>query len=451
MAIKHGSIKCILIVFILLAGKLHAGLDINHWQTQNGARVYFVASNALPIVDVRVVFDAGSARNGDKPGLALLTSSLLDQGAGDWSADDIAERMENVGAQLGSGALRDMGWLTVRSLSDPTYLNIAVNTLAELIEHPQFPQDAIERQRKRLLVGLQMEQESPSDIAEKTFYRLVYSEHPYGEHPNGTATSLVALTHADVVAFHRKYYVAKNAVIAIVGALSKPEAIKLAEQIIGNLSAGQRAPALKAVASLDSEVKKMLYHPSTQTHIWVGQPGVSRTDPAYFPLYVGNHILGGSGLISIVSQKIREEKGLAYSAYSYFHPMRDKGPFILGMQTRNDQAEVAKAMLMKILRSYMKDGPSAKQLASALKNITGGFPLRIDSNKKIVEYLGMIGFYDLPLDYLDTFNQKITAVNQNDIRQALQKYLNPDQMVTVTVGGSKEDKTKAKVPTQIGQ
>jgi zinc protease len=183
-------------------------------------------------------------------------------------------------------------------------------------------------------------------------------------------------------------------------------------------------------------------HPSQQMHILMGQPGIRRGDEDYFPLYVGNHVLGGGGMISRLFAEIREKRGLSYSAYSYFSPMKQPGPFVAGLQTRADQAEEAIAVLKDNLRRFIAEGPTAEELEASKKNITGGFPLRIDSNNEILAYLAAIGIYDLPLDYLDTFNDRVEAVTIEQIRDAFARRVSPDTIVTVMVGpapGSGED------------
>jgi zinc protease len=184
-------------------------------------------------------------------------------------------------------------------------------------------------------------------------------------------------------------------------------------------------------------------HPSKQTHILVGQEGSMRGDKDYFALYVGNHILGGGGFGSRIVEEIREERGLAYSSYSYFSPMRKKGPFIMGLQTKNGQAEEALSVLMKTLRTFIQEGPSEEELVSSKKNITGGFALRLDSNKDITEYVAMMGFYDLPLDYLATFNDRVEAVSVADIKDAFQRRVHPDEMVIVMVGGDIDESAQS--------
>ncbi len=412
-----------------------ANPDIAHWQTDNGARVYFVHTPELPMVDVRVVFDAGSARDNGHPGVAVFTNAMLAEGADGLDATTLAERFDNLGAQFSNEALRDMSVFSLRSLSDPEYLQPALANMATILAHPDFPERAVERTRNQLLVLLQSEAESPGDIASKAYMAAIYGDHPYASPSNGTLESVPAIDAATLHAFHQRYYVASNAVVAIVGNLSPEQARATAEQVVTELPAGEPAPALPAVVPLGEAVTIDITHTSSQTHILMGQPGLKRGDPDYFPLYVGNHMLGGSGLVSRISEEIREKRGLAYSAYSYFSPMRLEGPYMLGLQTRNDATEEALGVLRDTLTRFVAEGPSAEELEASKRNITGGFALRIDSNSDIVGYLAMIGFYDLPLDYLDTFNQRVEAVTLEDIKAAFRRRIDPARMVTVTVGG----------------
>ncbi len=413
-----------------------AAPEIQHWTSANGARVYFVPAPELPMVDVRIVFDAGSAKDGDQAGLAQLTNDLLSEGAGTLDADQIAERFEGVGANFGASALRDMAVVSLRSLTDPKLLEPALDTLSLVLREPTFPEAAFERERNRTLIGLRAEQQDPGAIAAKAFYRAVFASHPYAIPSNGTEESLKALARADVQAFHRRYYVAKNATVAIVGAVDRNGAQAIVERVLGKLPAGRAAATVPTVPALNNAEVTRIHHPSEQTHVLLGQPGMKRDDPDYFALYVGNHVLGGSGLVSRVSEEIREKRGLSYSAYSYFMPMRAAGPFTAGLQTRNDQAEEALGVLRQTLQGYISDGPSEQELTAAKKNITGGFALRVDSNAKIVENLAMIGFYNLPLDYLNTFIAKVEAVSVEQVRDAFQRRLDPEHMATVIVGGA---------------
>jgi len=427
----------VLLSLLFVTSISYAGPKIEHWQTENGARVFYVNAPGLPIVDLRVVFDAGSARDANKPGIASLTSSLLDEGTGELSADQVAEQFEGLGAQYGSSSLRDMAVVSMRSLSDKVILDKALDLFSQVIAAPMLPEKSFQRNRKAMLVGLQVASQRPNVIAQKTFYKQVFNGHPYAIDGSGTEDSLTNMQRQDVVDFHKRYYVATNAVVAIVGDVSRARAEQLANRVSAGLEKGERAAALNKVARLSAEKINRIKHKSQQTHILVGQPGMHRGDPDYITLYVGNHIFGGSGLVSRLSDSIREQRGLAYSVYSYFSPMRENGPFMMGMQTKNSQADDALKILNQELAKYVKEGPSEDELKRSKQNITGGFALRIDSNKKITEYIAMIGFYDLPLDYLDTFNSRVEAVTIEKIKDAFKRRIHPDKLVTVMVGGEK--------------
>ncbi len=420
---------------LIASASAQAMAPIQHWQTSNGARVYFAPAPELPMVDIQLVFNAGSARDGDRPGLAQLTHTLLDKGADGLSANQIAEQLEGVGARLGGDSLRDMATLNLRSLSDAKYLQPAVAVFAKLVAQPDFNADDLNRERERMLIGLQYAQQQPEAVSEKAFYAALYGAHPYASPPEGTVESLKSLDRATVQAFHKRYYVARNAVVAIVGAVDRATAEKLAETATAGLAAGAAAPTLPAVADFTAAREQRIEHPSTQTHVLIGQPGIRRDDADYFTLYVGNYVLGGGGLVSRLSEEIREKRGLSYSVYSYFMPMAERGPFQLGLQTRNDQAAEALKVLRETLSRYVAEGPTATELEAAKKNITGGQALRVDSNRKILEYLAVIGFYQLPLDYLDTFNGKVEAVTLEQVRDAFKRRVQPERMLTLLVGG----------------
>ncbi len=428
-----GKIFAFISLFLITAAA-QAAPDIQHWQTKNGAQVYFVAAPELPMVDIQVVFDAGGARDGDKQGLALMTNGMLSEGAGKWNADTIAERFEGVGAVFGNGSQRDMASVTLRSLTDPELLQPSVQTMATVLAKPTFPQDVLERERRRLLVALEKKKQSPDDVTDDAFYKAVFGDHPYAADPTGTPESVKALSREDLADFYKRYYVGRNAVVAIVGAVNRKQAETLAETVVGGLPAGKHAPELPPVKPLEAGKAINIDFPSSQSHLEMGQPGVSRGDPDYFPLFVGNHVLGGSGLVSRLSDEIREKRGLSYSTYSYFLPMRRPGPFIVGLQTRTSQADEALRVTRETLADFVKNGPTQEELDQAKQNLTGGFPLRIASNSKIVGYLAMIGFYGLPLDYLDTFVANVEAVTLDQVKDAFRRRVNPDKMVTVVVG-----------------
>lgn len=431
----QGLTAAVLLSWLFVVPAASAMPAIQHWVTDNGVRVYFVAAPELPMVNINVTFAAGSARDDGHAGLANMTSTLLDMGAAGLSADEIASRAESLGAELATGSARDMAWITLRSLSDAAYLQPALKLLADVINRPDFNEKDFARERERTLVAIRRSEQSPATVAEYTFFSSVYGDHPYAPRPGGTIESVSALQLDRIKAFYKRYYVANNAVFSIIGDLDRKAAGQLVEQVIAQLPAGKRAAALQSVPVLTKAQEQRVYHPSTQTHVRMGAPGMHRGDPDYFALYVGNHVLGGGGLVSRLFEEVREKRGLSYSVNSYFSPMEQNGPYLFSLQTRNDQLDESLLVMRETLQDFVKKGPTKKELIASKKNITGGFPLRIASNSSILDYLTVIGFYDLPLDYLEVFNDRVMAVTRQQIIDAFQRRVSPDTMATIIVGG----------------
>jgi len=428
-------LKTIIVSSLFVISSLNQvfALDIKTWETSNGVKVYFVESHNIPVVDVRLAFKAGSSRDGNKPGISRLVSALLVEGTGDALAEEIALQFESVGAVLGHDSLRDMGLLSLRSLSDDKTLNSVSDWFAKVAALPSFPQQAIDRDRKSMLISLQSRKKDIGSVVSDAFFDALYPGHPYQLGSHGESSSLKAITQNDLKQFHQKYNVANNANLAIVGDLSIQQAKQYAEALTQYLQPGQAAKLIKPAALTKGSDIKIPFK-ATQAHVIQGLPVVTRKDADYFALYVGNHILGGSGFSSQLMKEIRDNRGLSYSVYSYFLPMESNGPFQMALQTSKRQVSEATQLMQKILMDFISNGPSQKELEHAQKNITGGFPLKVDSNKKIIGYLSLIGFYQLPLDYLDNFNEKVMAVTVDSIRDAFKRRVIPEKMIRITVG-----------------
>lgn len=411
-------------------------LDIQYWVTRNGVPVYFVEVPTLPMVDVQVVFDAGAARNGTKGGVAYLTNTLLSEGTAELSADHVAENFENVGAQFSASSQRDMASVSLRSLSESKLLAPALETLATIVSHPSFPEAGFNREKMSMLTQLKKQAQTPAQVANRAFYTALYPNQPYSNWILGDESTVQALTVDDIKAFHKQYYVAKNAVVAIVGNVTAAEANAIAEKLTEKLPQGEKPTPLPEVKDLGKTAIQRIDFPSTQTHILMGEPLIKKGDPDYYALYTGNHILGGNGSVTRIFNIIRNQNGLAYSAYSYFQPMRERGPYTLGCQTRNDQADKALSLLQSVLKEYVEKGPTEKELDEAKRNILGGYALQFDSNASIIQQIASLGFYGLPLDHFDNFKKEIEKLTTQDIRNVFQKRVLPDNVAIVMVGKS---------------
>lgn len=409
-------------------------LDIQQWQTDEGATVLFVRSPTLPMLDVRVVFDAGSARDGQQEGLASLTSALFGEGAEGLSVDDIAHGFENLGAKFSSGSYRDMALVELRTLTDAEFYQPATELFIRAVGTPTFPQAALDRIRAQTLVGLQRQKQVPGPQVQRAFNRAVFGDHPYAHDSSGSEASLPMIERADIEQFYQQYYAAGNAVIALTGDLDIVAAKALAQKISATLPRGEHAPNLDKAAAPQARIIKHIDFDSSQTTLMLGQQSIWRGHPDWVALYVGNQILGGGGFASILIEEVREKRGFVYGIGSGVSPMASAGPFTVSLQTANDNADEALAVTLQLVRDYIAHGPNQEQLDNARNDIIGSFPLSIAENDQIVGQLGSIGFYGLPLGYLTWFENEVRALTVEEVRAALQRNIHPDTLAIVSVG-----------------
>ena len=420
-----------------ISGVVLATPNIQHWQSASGARVLFVEDHDIPMLDVAVSVPAGSSFDtAEKSGIAAMTHHLLDLGTTKSNEDDIARGMADIGAQLGGSIDQDRASVSLRTLSSERERALAL--MAQVLQTPVFPEAILTREKTRVVAALKEAQTQPESIADKAFQKAVYGTHPYALPLSGEVSSVEKITVQDLKDFYRAHYAASRAVVAIMGDVTRAQAEVIAGQLTAALPVSSAPVALPDVTLQIAASEQRIPHPASQSHILIGAPGMSRTDPDYFTLYVGNYILGGGGFVSRLMNEVREKRGLAYSVYSYFMPLKQPGVLQIGLQTKKEQADEALALVRRVLAEFIAQGPTEKELKAAKQNIVGGFPLRIDSNRKILEYLSVIGFYDLPLTYLDDFTSRVEAVTVAQIRDAFARHVHPQHMATVIVGAPGE-------------
>ena len=408
-------------------------LNVQTWQTAEGSKVLFVEARELPMFDLSVTFAAGSSQDENTPGLAVLTNAMLNEGVTGKDVGAIAQGFEGLGAAFGNGAYRDMAIASLRSLSDVDKRTPALNLFAEVVGKPTFPADSLARIKNQLLAGFEVQKQNPGKLASNELFSRLYGSHPYGHPTDGSAQSIGSITLDQIKAFHNKAYTAGNAVIAIVGDLSRAEAEAIAAQVSAALPKG---PAVAKIAQ-PVEPKAGETHiefPSKQTQLLLAQLGVGRDDPDYPALLLGNKVLGGGGFGTRLMTEVREKRGLTYGVYSNFSPMQARGPFMINLQTRAELSEGTLKLVQDILADYLKNGPTQKELDDAKRELAGSFPLSTASNAAIVGQLGAMGFYDLPLDYLETFMQQSQNLTTDQVKDAMNKHLSADKMVVVTAG-----------------
>jgi len=420
----------------------HAALPIEHWTHASGARVYFVPSPAIPMLDVQVDFDGGSRRDpAAQAGLVGATADLLSGGVAAHDGlpaldeNQLSEAWLDLGAQFGASASGERLGVSLRTLTEPALLDSAVALAARQLAAPAWPDSVWQRDRQRTVAALKEAENRPATHAGRAFARAVYGAHPYGQEV--TAATLGAIAVDDMRVFYRRHAAACRARVSLVGAIDRATA----DGIVGRLMAALKPHGCEALAEvpevqpLPRAVEQRLPFEAAQAQVLVGQPGYRRSDPDFFPLFVGNYILGGGGFVSRLTTEVREKRGLSYSVYSYFGPGLHAGAFQLGLTTRPDQADQALGVARDVVRQFVQQGPTEAELQAAKDYLVNGFALRFDNNRKLLDNVSNIAWNGLPLDYLDTWTAQVQKVTVTDIRRAFARVLQPDRMVTVVVGG----------------
>ncbi|HWR78573.1 MAG TPA: pitrilysin family protein [Pseudomonas sp.] len=408
-------------------------LNIQTWRTTEGAKVLFVAAPELPMFDLRVTFAAGSSHDGQQLGVAMLTNAMLNEGIAGKDVTQIAEGFENLGAEFGNGAYRDMAVVSLRSLSAPEQRTPALALFSEVIGRPTFPEESLARIQNQLLAGFEQQKQNPGKLASLALFEHLYGSHPYAHASEGNAQSIPAIDSTALRAFHARAYSAGNAVIALVGDLSRSEAEAIAKQVSNALPQG---PAIAKLVQAEppKAARQHIEFPSAQTTLMLAQLGIDRQDPDYPALYLGNQILGGGGFGTRLMEEVREKRGLTYGVYSGFSPMQARGPFMINLQTRAELSEGTLQLVQDILRQYLAEGPTQQELDNAKRETAGSFPMSTASNADIVGQLGAIGFYDLPLTQLEDFMAQVQAQTVDSVKAALQKHLSAEDLLIVSAG-----------------
>lgn len=401
-----------------------------------GIEAWFVRDTSVPIVSMSFALDGGAALDPTgKGGLADMVSGLLDEGAGELDSQAFQAALEDISASISFSAGRDRFTGSVRMLSRSRAEAFRLLRLA--VGAPRFDPEPVERIRSQLVASLLAGQENPRRIAGRTWFRTVFPDHPYGRPVAGTLDTVKAITADDLRGFVKRRFTRDRLVIGIVGDITAEEIRRRLDEIFGALP-NKAITADIPEASLQGAGRVIVVRkPIPQSVVVFGQPGIKRDDPDYYAAYVLNHVLGGGGFSSRLTEEIREKRGLVYSVYSYLNPMDRAGLIMGGLGTKN--ARVAKSL--EIVRAewerIARDGIDATELDQAKTYINGSFPLRLDSSQRIAGMLVAIQVHRLGIDYIDRRAQLINAVTDADIRRVARRLFDVGKLTVVVVGDPK--------------
>ncbi len=420
-----------------------AVLPIQKIDLPSGAKLFYVEAKTIPMVNIGIDFPGGRAYDpSNKVGVADLTAGLMNKGSriNGKEKDEafIADSISELGSMISFNASIETSSVRIKTLSKPEILNAVVAQASDMLAYPVMNSKILEREKSLEISGLLESMTKPEYIVGKQFKKMIYRENPLGN--KETVESIKKIQIEDLKKFHQMYYRANYMNVLIVGDVSRDKAIDIATQLTQKLPTGQKVvvdlpPLLASPLADSSQRESKISHPSAQAHIQMGMTSPPRKDPDYFPLMVGNYALGGGGFVSRLMQEIREKRGLAYSVSSYFYPAKNSGYFIASMQTRKDQSNESVKLLGDTIEKFIDEGPTEDEVIAAKNNLINGFPLRLDSNSKLLENLSAIAWFDLPLDTLDEWTNQVKKVTKTDVQQAFKKNLEMKRMITVVVGG----------------
>jgi zinc protease len=432
----------LVILTLGLIQSAYAILPIEKLDSYKGAKVFLVQTKALPMVDIEISIDAGDRYDpNNKSGLADMAAGLMNYGArgdkGVLTEAQIADEIADLGASIGVSAGGERTIMRIRSLSRKDLRDRAVQLAATMLSSPLYDAKILEREKQRSITNLLEAETKPEFVLDRRFKKLVYGNYPLGNSPSVKSVSSVSVS--DLMQFHKTFYRGDRIIISIVGDVDRVQAAEIAQRLLKKLP--QSGPAIAALPTLGrspieglSEREIQIPFDSQQAHIVMGMTAIARNNPDYFPLLVGNYVLGGGGFVSRLMSEVREKRGLAYSVSSYFAPGKDAGIFQAGLQTKNDQATLALEVLSSTIAKFIADGPAVSELVAAKSNLVNGYPLRIDNNRKLLDNVSSIAWNDLPIDTMEIWTKQVEAVTLEQVTTAFQKYLAMDRMKIVVLG-----------------
>lgn len=438
--IKQAILSIALMVGVIVSA--HAILPIEKLDSFKGAQAYLVQTKALPMVDIEISIDAGDRYDpAVKSGLATVAGRLMHYGArsakGLLNEAQIADEIADLGANIGVSVSGERATMRIRTLSRQDLRDRAVQLASAMLTAPTYDPKILAREKQRMTTALLEAETKPETVLDRRFRKSVYGNYPLANSP--TVQSIANISATDLQQFHKQFYRGDRMIVSIVGEVTKAEAAEIVQGLLQRVP--QSGPAIAKLPEFErspveplSQREVTIPFDSQQAHIALGMTAVTRSNPDYFPLLVGNYVLGGGGFVSRLMSEVREKRGLAYSVFSYFAPGKDAGIFQAGLQTKNDQAALALDVMSSTISQFIVNGPTQSELDAAKANLINGYPLRIDNNRKLLDNVSSIAWNNLPLDTMEVWTKQVEAVSLEQVKTAFQKHLAMDRMKIVVLG-----------------
>jgi zinc protease len=438
MTFAARATRSLLLSFACLATLAHApaaraaGPVVERATLPNGIRLVLSQQRSVPIAAINCIIDGGARVDPPgKAGLANLTGSLLSEGTKGRTSEEISRLIDSLGGSFDTGTSSD--WVLASAAVLSRDFATGVDLVARSVREPTFPPDEVERRRKEILGELEADEDEPGLVAQRAFRKALFGDAAYGKPVDGTPDSVKALTRDDVLAYHRDEIQPQRTICAVVGDVATSEMKATVERFLGDWQATGKSLETKAAVAPPAK-SVVVDRPVTQASVVLGQIGVARSNPDYFPILLMNWVLGGGGFNSRLMQTIRTKSGLAYSVASAFESSKLPGAFQVALQTKVESAADAIKLVRAEIQKLHDEGATEAELKAAKDYLTGNFPLRLDSTGKLAGFLGQVEYFGLGDDYIERYGERIRAVTLEQVKAAAQKYLAPDALVQIVVG-----------------
>jgi len=411
-------------------------MNIQDVTSPGGISAWLVEEHGVPLLALRFVFDGGSSQDpAGKEGLANFLTAMMDEGAGELTATQYQERMEELAVRMGFKDAKDALYGSFETLT--ANREPALEMLRLAINSPRFDQDAVERIRKQLLANLAYAAKNPQQVAGRAWYEDAFPNHPYGRHANGSPESIASIQPVDLEAYRKRTFARDTLKVVAVGDIDAKMLGEVLDKVFGALPAKSELTPVPDTTPMPVEKLKVVEMDVPQSVVQFGLAGFARKDPDFIPAFVMNQILGGGGFASRLTEEVREKRGLAYSVYSYMQPLEHASVFGGGVATKNEAVKQSIDVIRSELERMAKDGPTETELANAKSYLTGSFALRFDTNAKIANQLLWMMHEHMGIDYPERRNAMIEAVSMEDVRRAAKRLLKVDDLFITVVGKPK--------------
>ncbi len=418
---------------VLKMSEARAANRVEVLKTPKGIEVWLVRQTNLPVIAMDWALRGGSTQEpAERAGLASMTSSLLDEGAGDLDMDAFQQRMDEYALQISFSSGRDNFGGSLKALS--TAKEEAFTLLGLALSAPRFDPGPVERVRQQILSGIRRSSTNPNAMASELFWATAFPDHPYGRRTSGTAETITAVTQADLKGFMAKVMARDSLKIAVVGDITADEVVKLVDKAFGHLPAKAPLTPIPDIVMKGVGERKLRQLDVPQTVITFGMPAFKRNDPDFIPAFVTNHVLGGGTFTSRLYTEVREKRGLTYGVSSGLNPLDATGMLTGGASTRNDKAAETISIIEAEMKRMAEGGPTEEELAGAKRYLIGSWAMRFETSNAIAANLLRLQLDGFQPDYLEKRNAFIEAVTLDQAKKATRRMLGDGKMLVVAVG-----------------